>query len=81
VQELIDASGGRAFQLLQDCWKRVRPAFFVSQRQKQEVYVIWHYYGCVEVVTFAVVMQAVGEDGVAGFRREGNSIGFAEGKE
>ena len=30
--------------------------------------VIWHDYGGVEVVAFAIVVQAVLEDGVSGFR-------------
>jgi hypothetical protein len=45
------------------------------------VYVIWHYYGCMKVVAFAVVVQAVMEDGVSGFWDEGNSISSAEGDE
>jgi len=40
--------------------------------------VIWHYYGCVKVVTFGVVMQAVLEDGVSGSWSERDAIGFAE---
>jgi len=42
------------------------------------VHVIGHYDGGVEVVTFAVVMQAVLEDGALGFRSEGYAIAFAE---
>lgn len=43
--------------------------------------VIWHYYGGVEVVAFAMIVQAVVEDGVPSFREERNSVGFAEGDE
>jgi hypothetical protein len=42
------------------------------------VYVIWHYYGCVEIVAFAVVVQAVLEYGVSGLRSESDAIAFAE---
>jgi len=43
--------------------------------------VVWHYYGCVKVVAFAVVTETVMEDGVSGFWGKGNSISSAEGDE
>ena len=39
---------------------------------------VCHYYGCVKVVAFAVVVEAVLEDGVAGFWGKLESVGFAE---
>jgi hypothetical protein len=40
--------------------------------------VIGHYYGCMKVVSFAVVVEAVLEDGILGIRSEGYAIAFAE---
>ena len=54
------------------------PALFIPQLQQQHVYVIWHDYCCVKVVAFAVVMQAVLEDGISGFWGECDLIGLAE---
>jgi hypothetical protein len=42
------------------------------------VYVIGHYYGCMKVVSFAVVVEAVLEDGILGIRSEGYAIAFTE---
>jgi hypothetical protein len=78
TRELIHTAGRSAFEQLQNYGQRIRPAFFISQRRQQEVHVIWHYGGCVEVVAFAVIMQAVPEDGVPAFQSEGNLTHFAE---
>jgi hypothetical protein len=40
--------------------------------------VVWHYYGCEQVVAFSVIVEAVLEDGVAGFWGKLESVGFAE---
>jgi hypothetical protein len=42
---------------------------------------IRHYYGGVEIVAVAVVVQAVVEDGVSGFGGKWSSTAFAEGDE
>jgi len=70
-QEFIDTSGRGAFELLENYCKRVRPAFFISQRQQQEMHVVGHHDDCMEVVAFAIVMEAVLEDGVTGLWSKG----------
>src|SRR5713226_3294338 len=49
VEKLINAMSRGAFQTLHDVDEREGPAVFIPRRQEQQMDVIWHDYGCVQM--------------------------------
>jgi len=81
MQKLVDAMGSGPFHTLQDSHQGKGPAIRAAQRQEQQMNMVRHYHGRMEVDPVPVLTHGMPKDQVAGGIRKGRPPQRAESHE